>query len=645
MFATENYLLFDVDSDGDGQLELWKTDGTSGGTSMLKELFLPGANEIYYHQVDEIIYFRASQHGSYQDSELWSTDGTPAGTVRVEDIWEGPSGSAPRDIIDVDGTLYFIAYNGSSYSLFNVNNAGNGIIGAPTTWSISPSTLPSGLTFNNGVISGTPTVLQLTPIMYTITASNANGSSSTTINLTIIDAAPGTFAYNPVDMVLTLNQAMTPNTVSPGGGAVTSWEISPDLPAGLNFESSNGTIWGTPTILQIDPVMYTIWANNSGGSVAVNVNITINDEAPDIEYNPDWFVVDKGVWLPGGQLNPPLSAIPTNSGGGIPGGYIHTSSMSNPPGEYNSIAIDSSGFRHVAYYSGQIGGGQYYNLMYATDTSGSWVRYTVDNSVNVGQYTSIALDSNDKVHISYFDDTNTDLKYATNAGGAWATVSVDTSSVGKYTSIAVDSNDAVHISYYDTSFRDLKYATCSAVCSQASSWNNLTIDNTGIVGHTSSIAIDSSDTIHISYRASQLGNIKYATCSSSCSTLSSWTTTTIDNSGEATDPSIVVDSNDDIHIAYRTYNYASSTHNLIHTTCSLSCSSAASWTPTVVTSATGSYGYISIAVDTNDGVHISYGSQTPFAGSWSLDYATCSSSCSSTSSWTNITVDMSLIHI
>ncbi|MDP7373781.1 MAG: hypothetical protein QF588_07860, partial [Candidatus Poseidoniaceae archaeon] len=145
LFATENYLLFDVDSDGDGQLELWKTDGTSGGTSMLKELFLPGANEIYYHQVDEIIYFRASQHGSYQDSELWSTDGTPAGTVRVEDIWEGPSGSAPRDIIDVDGTLYFIAYNGSSYSLFNVNNAGNGIIGAPTTWSISPSTLPSGL--------------------------------------------------------------------------------------------------------------------------------------------------------------------------------------------------------------------------------------------------------------------------------------------------------------------------------------------------------------------------------------------------------------------------------------------------------------------------------------------------------------------
>ena len=242
-----------------------------------------------------------------------------------------------RDIIDVDGTLYFIAYNGSSYSLFNVNNAGNGIIGAPTTWSISPPTLPSGLSFNNGVISGTPTTLQLTPVMYTITASNANGSSSTTINLTIIDEAPGTFAYNPVDMDLTLNQAMTPNTVSPGGGAVTSWEISPDLPAGLNFESSNGTIWGTPTILQIDPVMYTIWANNSGGSVAVNVNITINDEAPDIEYNPDWFVVDKG--LVAGRATEPSSIGNTDQfGGDIPGGYIHTSNMS-VPGQYNQSLL------------------------------------------------------------------------------------------------------------------------------------------------------------------------------------------------------------------------------------------------------------------------------------------------------------------
>ena len=52
------------------------------------------------------------------------------------------------------------------------------------------------------------------------------------------------FTYSPVDMDLTLNQAMTPNTVSPGGGAVTSWEIEPDVPNGLNFGSSNREPFG-----------------------------------------------------------------------------------------------------------------------------------------------------------------------------------------------------------------------------------------------------------------------------------------------------------------------------------------------------------------------------------------------------------------
>ena len=33
----------------------------------------------------------------------------------------------------------------------------------------------------------------------------------------------------------------------------------------------------------------------------------------------------------------------------------------------------------------------------------------------MGEWTSIAIDSNGKVHISYLDDTNNDLKYATNA--------------------------------------------------------------------------------------------------------------------------------------------------------------------------------------------------------------------------------------
>ena len=38
------------------------------------------------------------------------------------------------------------------------------------------------------------------------------------------------------------------STINPtiSGGAVTSWAITPSLPTGLTFGTTNGSIWGTP---------------------------------------------------------------------------------------------------------------------------------------------------------------------------------------------------------------------------------------------------------------------------------------------------------------------------------------------------------------------------------------------------------------
>ncbi|MBI5056463.1 MAG: choice-of-anchor D domain-containing protein, partial [Nitrospirae bacterium] len=105
-------------------------------------------------------------------------------------------------------------------------------------------------------------------------------------------------------------------------------------------------------------------------------------------------------------------------------------------------------------------GGSTDSLKYTTNASGSWVTSTIDSTGDVGQYTSITVDSNIKVHISYFDYTNYDLKYATNASGSWVTYTIDsTGNVGYYTSIAIDSNNKVHISYYYRTESALKYAT------------------------------------------------------------------------------------------------------------------------------------------------------------------------------------------
>ena len=148
---------------------------------------------------------------------------------------------------------------------------------------------------------------------------------------------------------------------------------------------------------------------------------------------------------------------------------------------------------------------------YDDGNTGDWSKTTIDNIDGpYGKYTSIAIDSNDNVHISYLNESDDDMKlmYATDASGSWVTTIVDsTGRVGEYTSIAIDSNDKVHISYQDSADGNyVKYATdVSGV------WVNTTI--AGGSGSSSatypSIAIDSADNVHISYSSG--GGLNHAT--------------------------------------------------------------------------------------------------------------------------------------
>ena len=85
-----------------------------------------------------------------------------------------------------------------------------------------------------------------------------------------------------------------------------------DLPAGLNFGTSNGTIWGIPTVLQTTATTYTIWANNSGGSTSAIITITINDEAP----GPFEYIPENNTWTNNSYVNIGPSFINQTSGNG-----------------------------------------------------------------------------------------------------------------------------------------------------------------------------------------------------------------------------------------------------------------------------------------------------------------------------------------
>ena len=88
-----------------------------------------------------------------------------------------------------------------------------------------------------------------------------------TVNLTVVDEVP-TVAYLPNDLSLTKNTASVDLPLSPtvtGAGEIVSWTIQPDLPSGLVFDTSTGTISGTPTEM-LSRSMFTITATNTGGT-------------------------------------------------------------------------------------------------------------------------------------------------------------------------------------------------------------------------------------------------------------------------------------------------------------------------------------------------------------------------------------------
>ncbi len=174
-------------------------------------------------------------------------------------------------------------------------------------------------------------------------------------------------------------------------------------------------------------------------------------------------------------------------------------------GWYTSLALDSSDNPHISYYSSY--DEWHGTLKYAAWNGASWELQTVDSAGLVGHSNSLALDSSGNPHISYWDSSNRDLKYAHWNGAGWELNTVDSAGyVGRYSSLALDSSGNPHISYYDATNLGLKYAAWNGA-----SWEIETVDSDGDVGWNTSLALDSSDNPHISYCDITNYDLKFAT--------------------------------------------------------------------------------------------------------------------------------------
>jgi ELWxxDGT repeat protein len=146
--------LYFVATDKANGKELWKTDGTSAGTVLVKDINagINGSNPANLVVLGSNIYFSATN--GVNGVELWKTDGTTAGTTMVQDINTGSPDSDPGALVALGGFVYFSAAdNTHGNELWKTNGTTTSLVTDIRTGTASSN--PSSLTvFGSTIVFG-----------------------------------------------------------------------------------------------------------------------------------------------------------------------------------------------------------------------------------------------------------------------------------------------------------------------------------------------------------------------------------------------------------------------------------------------------------------------------------------------------------
>ncbi|MBK9500670.1 MAG: Ig-like domain-containing protein [Leptospiraceae bacterium] len=174
-----------------------------------------------------------------------------------------------------------LAYNSSFYPLNKqvstapMRPSYSGFI---SSCSVSPE-LPVGLyLLSNCTIYGTPQKVQNTT-QYTITGTNAGGSTNTKISIAVLEAGQLPLYVGYANTVYAFVKDVPISSINPSViGDISSCSISPSLPSGLSF-SNLCVISGSPTVLK-DKMDYTVTAKNATQIATALISIIVSNLTP-----------------------------------------------------------------------------------------------------------------------------------------------------------------------------------------------------------------------------------------------------------------------------------------------------------------------------------------------------------------------------
>ncbi len=275
-------------------------------------------------------------------------------------------------------------------------------------------------------------------------------------------------------------------------------------------------------------------ASGTWNSTALDTNIEYNSVAIDSSGNPHIAYYQKEQ---SASIYPKLKYAYKDS----TGWHIETLLSTNPAGSgrYVSLALDSSGNPHIAFYESTPD-----TLWYAYKDNTGWHYFAIANNTDVSNI-NLAL-YNDLPRISYYENTDERIRYMYYNGTNWFSEYVTGMIYGHYNSLALNSNGQPRISYYEfntTTYTGiLKYTKRSPT----GTWQTSTVDDSGDVGLWNSIAADSLGNPYISYNEYD-GALKFAYWKDN-----QWVIETVDSLASVASK-IILDSSGNPRIVYQDY--------------------------------------------------------------------------------------------